>query len=298
MTSITWVIGSSVYTKLSRKYHPAVINMNRAMVALPFFAFTALIYRADIQAAFTAQGFQLTDRIFWLSSSIISSYAIGDILFIWSAFSIGFPAAQAIGGLFPLWAAFSSITFLGESPSFLEIVGMMMAISGTLIIVLVGKNQKGSLLSEVPDNLSFLKSYKVGILLAFATSLFWAYNSFATYRGGIGLPPAAVNIIRMSTALVTCSLIVLFQKGREAKFFLERQDYRQYLPIFIFEAFGGGFLYIYGMTHSSITVGSTLTSLSPVFAVPIAVFLGWEKFSLLKTLAILVVVLGGVLMVV
>jgi drug/metabolite transporter (DMT)-like permease len=62
--------------------------------------------------------------------------------------------------------------------------------------------------------------------------------------------------------------------------------------VFFLETCLGSFFYIYGLSHSPLAVASTLTSLAPVLSVPVAIVLGLERFSFVRTLGICLVVLG------
>ena len=50
--------------------------------------------------------------------------------------------------------------------------------------------------------------------------------------------------------------------------------------------------FLYGLSHSSLVLGVTLSSLAPVLSVPIAIALRVERFSIKRTLAIIVVAVG------
>jgi drug/metabolite transporter (DMT)-like permease len=293
--SVTWVIGSSVYAHLSKRFAPAAINFNRALVALPLFLAASLLQYGQVRASLDALGpAALGNRALWLSLSILMSYALGDVFFLWSTLSIGFPTAQAIGALYPLWAALGGLVFLNEPLTARKAAGIALAISGTITVVLAGRKRERT---PPHDRTTILRHYGIGVGLALVTSLFWAMNSFAGGRGGNGMNPAFANVIRMPVALLICPIMARLQTGPGVPLLMGRADYRRYLAFFAIEAFGGSYLYIYGLSHSSVAVGATLTSLAPVVAVPVAVALGWERFSLPTTAAVLLVVGGVVLLV-
>ncbi len=292
---MTWVIGSSVYALLSKRYAPAAVNFNRALVALPLFLVASLLQNDEVRASLVALGPDaVSNRAFWLSFSIFMSYALGDVFFLWSALSIGFPTAQAIGALYPLWASLGGLVFLGEPLTSRKIAGITLAIAGTITVVLSGRK---TVRTPPPESMKLLHHYGVGVGLALLTSFFWAMNSFAGGRGGVGMNPAFANVIRMPVALLLCPIMARLQTGPGVPLLMARADYRRYLPFFAIEAFGGSYLYIYGLSHSSVAVGATLSSLAPVVSVPVAVALGWERFSLVKTVSVLLVV-GGVILLV
>jgi uncharacterized membrane protein len=227
--------------------------------------------------------------------SIFSSYSFGDVLFLWASLALGFPIAQAIGALYPVWAATAGWIFLGESLTTQKAFGMALAVLGTMVVVLLGARQEKK--EKPPAHLPFLARYEVGVALALVASLAWAVNSFATGRGGQSMNAAFANVLRMSLALGLCGSLARWQGGKEARLFFDSADYLRYAPFFAIEAFLGSYLYMYGLSHSSVAVGATLSSLAPVASIPVAVFLGWEKFSGKTLLAMVVVVAGVVLLV-
>jgi drug/metabolite transporter (DMT)-like permease len=135
-----------------------------------------------------------------------------------------------------------------------------------------------------------------GLLLAFAASLMWSLNSYSVAKAGKDLSPHIGNALRMGIALVmSVALGRVF--SRHAKVFLPTQTLRPVFWIFVIEAYGGSFFYLYGLSHSSLVVAAILSSLAPVLSVPVAWMLKTEKPSLRRTLGIVGVIVGlGLLM--
>ncbi|MCC6812270.1 MAG: DMT family transporter [Deltaproteobacteria bacterium] len=290
--SITWSIGSSAYSHLSRTYAPGVVNFNRALVALPFFLLFIVLDFSGVRANIDALGPALSTHALWLTLSITSAYVIGDGLFMWSALSLGFPSAQAVGAIYPVWAAFAGWAFNAQAVSGGQAAGIALAVLGVIWVVVAGR---GDTLRAVPDHLGFLRVKSVGVLFGVAASIMWAMNAFATSKGGAGIHFALANAFRLVLALSLCPVAARVQGARRMLFALS--DYRRFGAIIAFEAVVGACVFLYGMSHSPVAVGATLSSLAPVLAVPIAVVLGWERFSVAKSLAVLLVVAGVALLV-
>jgi drug/metabolite transporter (DMT)-like permease len=285
-TSLTWTLGSWVYTQLARDYHPAAINFNRAIVGSTLFGLVILLQWQDYSLLFQQMPLGWETNFFWLLGSILSSYAVGDVFFIWSALALGFPAAQAIGSLYPLWAAFSGILISSQWPGVREWQGVLLCVGGILLVVLSGRK---SLLVPRPR-------FGFGLICAFLTSFCWAFNGVAIHKGGHGLPIPLANFIRLSLALVICPLVAFIQQRKKVTLLFTWKEYKKFWPVMAIEAFLGSFFYVYGMTNSSLSVGSTLTSLSPIFALPLAIYWGQEKFSYSKGFGVIMVVVGGVVL--
>ncbi len=65
----------------------------------------------------------------------------------------------------------------------------------------------------------------------------------------------------------------------------------------LIEAFGGSSIFVYGLSHSELSVAAPLTALAPLFAVPIGLLLRTETLNPRRLAAILITVAGVVLLV-
>lgn len=295
LSSITWAVGSANYSKMIHKYRAFDVNFTRALVALPFFLLAVVITSGGIPGAIDA--FRDLDSLHfsWLSLSILASYALGDIFFFLSTASLGVPGALAIASGFPILTALAGAVFENEMPTLLQWTGLLLAITGMILVIL--NDPKGAPIqgTEPIDGQKtryhWVKKRWVGVTLAVLTAMSWGMNSYAVAKGGEGLNPAVANSVRMVVALVLIAAIG-FLTTRVRVRPLELPAVRKYGWLFIVEAFFGSYFFVYGLSHSSIMLGSTLASLAPVLAVPIAVGLKLERFSWVRTLAVLIVVLG------
>jgi drug/metabolite transporter (DMT)-like permease len=164
-------------------------------------------------------------------------------------------------------------------------VGAALTLSGTTALILLGKKREDA----GPHR-------STGIALALAASLAWGLNTFASRQGGTGFHPAFANVVRMSFAFVMCTTLLRLRKA--GPWTLAKDEYRRYLPFFAIEAVGGSFTYLYGLAHSAPAVGATLSSLSPLFALPVAAWRGLERITWAKALAVLVLMSGVIVLVV
>ncbi len=296
LSSVTWVSGSSAYAHLSRRYVPGAVNFNRALVALPLFALTIGLDHQGVRATVEALGPSgVRDSTLWLVLSMMSSYVIGDSLFMYAALSLGFSAAQAITATYPLWATLAALSFSQEPLSLGSGAGLCITVAGVIAVVV---STHASDHRAPPGSLSWLERKDVGVLLALACSLAWALNSFAVARGGQTLHLALAGAIRNCVALLLCPLVARAQSRGGLRLLFDRTDYRRFLPLIALESFAGSAVYIYGLSHSPMAIGATLSSLAPVLSVPMAVFLGWERFSWPKAFGVCLVVVGIALLLV
>lgn len=280
-SSVTWAVGSSAYSRLSQKYSPFAVNFARALIALPLFIVAAFIVAGGWSEGLAHFQTLRLEHWGWFTLSMTASYGLGDTLFLWSTRSLGVPGALAIASCYPLWTLACGYFFTGQVPSWTQIVGIGVTLAGIVTVILNGPKT---------DHAS-RKISVVGVLLAIATSIAWATNSFATSRGGADLLAPVGNTIRMIMALVLSASFGRFFSPKTPIFLPERQ-YINSLWLFVLEAFIGSYFYMYGLSHTPLTLGTVLVSLAPVISVPVALVLKLEKFSLFRTLGVMMVVFG------
>jgi drug/metabolite transporter (DMT)-like permease len=297
LSSVTWAIGTGAYSRLAAVTSPFTVNFTRAAFALPLFVAVVFVsaggWAGGVAALQAARG----EHYAWFLLSMLASYGIGDSLFMWSAQSLGVPGALAIASCYPLWTALAGFFVDGQALSSYQIAGLFITLGGVVGVIL---SQPGPPRGKVPLSSTQAAAPRPnrtrGVLLATVTSALWACNNFALSHGGRDLPVAVSNSIRMAMAVV-----MTFAFGRwlmpKAPVFMPGRELRRWGWVFAVEAFGGSYFFMYGLANSTLAVGSTLTSLAPILAVPIAVSLRIERFSYRRTLGIAVVLFGLYLLV-
>lgn len=289
LSSATWAVGSSTYSKISRDRSAFSVNFTRAAVALPCFLLASVITLGSpgFMEAFAGLG---PSRLAWFTASMFASYAFGDTLFLWSSQGLGVPGALAISSIFPIWTALAGYLIHGEALNAWQSFGLVIAVAGVVVVILnepkAPEGRKHSAASPTTR----------GVLTAFVCSFFWALNSYAVSEAGRGVSAFVGNSVRMLVALPMCfALSRAF--GNRGTLLIPFREIKGVLWIFVFEAFGGSFCYVYGLSRSPLALASTLTSLAPVLAVPVALALKIERFSLGRTAGICLVVIGLCLLV-
>ncbi len=276
-SSVTWALGTQIYPELSRRYSPFEVNGSRALVALPLFFALSLGVSGPEGWAGVDSG-----HLGWFVLSMVSSYFLGDACFLWSTEALGVPGALAIASSYPVWTALASWFFKGEPPSLQQSVGIGLAVAGTLLVILAGSRLKSG--------------YGRGVMFGLLTSGFWGLNGWAVAEGAKGLSPWVGNSIRMVIALVLCGVASSVIRKRP-RLGIPFPVLSPHLPLFAFEAFGGSWLFLYGLTHASLPVASALSSLAPVLAVPLAWLRRSEPLSNAKAAGVGLAVLGVIVLV-
>ncbi|MBK9376118.1 MAG: DMT family transporter [Holophagales bacterium] len=267
------------------------VNFMRASLSFPFFLVAALAMGPEGGLAQVTAG-----RAGWLVLSVVGSYVVGDALFLASTQLLGVPAALAIASTYPLWSAVAGWAFLGQSVGPAGLLGVVLVVAG--VVTVVRRRGVEPTNGERPGGgFRAHSGHTTGVLLAAATSLFWALNTFAIARGGADLPVAGVNTFRMGFAIALMPLARLFLRGRGTPLLVPAAEMRRSWPFFLLESVGGTALFVVGLTHSPLAVAAALTSLAPVLSVPFAFLIGRERIPG-RVLAGIVVVTAGIVLLV
>ncbi len=295
--SFTWAIGVLAYSKLSERYPAYIVNFYRILVGLPFFLIAVVFFRGNFEEQWQSLG---TEQINWALLAVFSSYAFGDSLFLMASKRMGGPGALAIASVYPLWSALGGVLFRGEALSVVQIVGILIVITGSMTVILSDRRSQALIpptprLQDIPKKRRFLPNTSgmgFGVFLALMTSFFWASNSVAIAKVGVSLDAFFVNALRLGMAFFLCPLVGLLMHGLKSFRLFERRELLKNLPVIAVESIGGPFLYVYGLSHSSLAVGAVLTSVAPAISVPMALLLGREIFNGRKILGVIGVVAG------
>jgi drug/metabolite transporter (DMT)-like permease len=292
-SSITWASAAAVYTRTAGQIGAMRTNLWRSVIVFPLFVLCAALFYGprSLLAIPTAQ-------VGWLAMSTMCSYALGDLLFYLAALRIGTATALAIASIYPVWAAASGALFLNEVIGPSRIAGTLCCIGGVIWLVLqqraaTPKTSPGSEAGEAP------RPWLSGVLLSLVTSFLWAGNTYAIRRGGVGQPFLAVNAARYFMAVVVLGIIVAVHwrrevsRGRRPALAISRG----FFIMVLVEAFGGSSIFVYGLSHSDLSVAAPLSSLAPLFSVPIGLLLGTETLNLRRLTAIIITVTGVILLV-
>jgi len=282
LASVTWALGVSTYSRLSLKYKPGMINFTRAAVAFPAFCLLALA----TNASWHVEALPLA----YFTLSMFMTYILGDVVFMWSAQRLGVPSALAIASTYPLLATLAVGFTTGVWLTARQALGLLGVVVGVVLVILSAERGEGNVKSKPKSEVA------KGIGLALLASVMWATNAFAVSRAGTSTSPFTANAVRMGIALVFCPVFSVLTRQTGAMF-LSRADFRLALGVFLLEGIGGTFAFTYGLSHAPLAVGAALSSLAPVLSLPIALYTRQERFSRMKTVGIVLVVTGVVLLV-
>lgn len=202
---------------------------------------------------------------------------------------------MAIASAYPLWTTGIGAFIRGEHLTWSQLIGVFLAVAGMMLVILKGVSGLKPVDQPIESPLKYTRKI-YGFALAIAASIAWAVNTWSIAEGGKNLSAPVGNSLRMLLAVIISAGIgkFVFSCG---KVLLPRRVLLRFSWALILESVIGSFFYLYGMTHTSLAVGATLTSLAPVLSIPVAWAFGIERFSFSRTSGIILVVIGLALLV-
>jgi drug/metabolite transporter (DMT)-like permease len=286
-TSVTWAFASARYAEASRGASGVRVNLVRAIVASLVWSVALLLLdgpRALHQVS--------ARHALLLAGSIACSYAIGDNIFFAAARRIGISAALAVATIYPLWAALYGVLFRGEPFGVQRALGLVACLAGITALLAQSRHDVGA--TEATR-----KAGLAGVALALITSLFWAGNAVCLKLGGEGLSLYVVNAVRFCVGALLLAAQLPLEKQRDGARPASLRALLLALWIPLLADTGlGSICYTYGITHTDLALGATLSSLSPLVALPIAAANRTEQLTLAKIVSVVVTVAGVVLLLV
>ena len=266
-TSLSFSAGSTMFTAAGRRIGSLVVNRTRLVIAAIFLSITHWIVLGTFLPLDAAP-----DRWLWLSLSGVVGLVLGDIFLFQAFILIGPRLTMLMMSLAPIFAALQAWLFLGETLTGGQVFGILLTLMGIGWVVMEGNGQNR-------DN----PVYGRGLLLGLGAAIGQA-TGLVLAKNGLGgdFSPISANLMRMLSAIVVLWGITFFQGQAKETIQALRNDKKGTL-FTTAGAFLGPFvgvsLSLFAIQRVEVGVASTLTSLPPIFLLPISYFVFKERFG-------------------
>lgn len=269
-TSACYSVSSVLYTFAGRKLSALVINRLRLILAVLLLVSVHWVSRGTPFPL--AAGLP---RWFWLGASGVIGLALGD-LFLFQAYrDIGPRLSSLMMSLAPILVTLMAWLFFGEALGLLSLLGIALTVAGIVWVVLQrspgakGYQYPAAYLRGLASGLGATVSQAVGVILA---------------KEGLegGFPAISANLIRMVSALTVLWVVTVLQKQVRPTF-AQLAEQKQAAPLVLGGAILGPFLGVslslFALQRADAGIASTLSSLAPIFLLPISHFVFKERFG-------------------
>jgi len=271
LTAVFWTITSMSFESAGKKIGSLQVNLIRLVAA--FFIYCVVNYfHRGMFLPFDAGA----ERWAWLALSGIVGFVIGDLLLFQSYVVVGARIAMLIMAMAPPITALASWLMLGEVMSPMNLVGMMVTLTGISIVIL--KREKHEDVTKKGHKISSNYSIK-GILLAFGGAVGQGFGLVLSKKGMGDYDAFAASQIRVITGMVGFAIIILFTKryGKVWKALQHKPAMKSVALGSVFGPFLGVSFSLLAIQNTQAGIAATIMSIVPVLIIPPAILFFHEK---------------------
>jgi len=286
VTSCLWTVTSLFFASAGRRIGSLVVNAYRTVIAIAFLVVAhVLVLGTIIPLANTAQWF-------WMGASGIVGLVIGDGGLFAAYVTIGPRRAVLVMALAPIFAILGAYVMLGEVIAQLALVGIVVTLTGIIIVVLESEERSGE--KGVSKK---LRTY--GFLFALIAAAGQGIGLVLSKKGielvsGMTLNPLSATLMRLILAASSIWLVLLIA-GRWPQLRGAASN-KEGISNVAVGAFLGPFLGItlsmVAVTYTQTGIAQTLMSLMPVLIIPTVWIRYRQKTSWRGMLGAVVAVIG------
>ena len=278
-SAFAWAVTSMLARTLYPPLNSVSINAIRSTVAgVVLLGWVALVDGVGMMTSMSATTFGL------LALSIAIAVGIGDNFFFESSRTVGLARAMTIATSYPLITTVLAALVLGEPVRAWVVVGALLTLAGIVLIVTAGHHT-----SERHEH------YRQGVAAAVLASLAWGIAPIFMKAPLQEMDAAAAQAVRLPVAAALLwvtpwargAVRELVDGGRGI---MTRMALLSVLTVF------SSVMYVAGIKHAGVAVGSILSSVAPMFAIPLGVIFLHERLSLGALLGILVTIAGVIVL--
>lgn len=282
--ALLWAIASVVYARLGKQVSPLVLNLTKGAIAIALLILTLLL-----------QGNLLPDMSLQALGLLLLSGAVGiglgDTFYFESLNLLGARRTLLIEALAPPLSALLALIFLQETLGFGNWVGILLTVAGvTWVVSERVPNQTGQ-----PNHA--MRGISYGLLATLGQASGAVLSRAALAQSNIS--PLSSTLVRLIAGLFVLLIWLMVRRqissvaqtltGREGK--LNRSLLGAIALTAFFSTYLGIWLQQTSLKYAATGVAQALSSTSPLFILPLAIWLG-ETVSVRAVLGVLVALAG------
>ncbi len=291
-TSLCFSFGSTFFTFSGRMLGSVIVNRSRLVMAvLMVMLMHLLLYGQLIPLDAGA------DRWIWLGLSGVVGLVLGDTFLLQAFVLIGPRLSMLMMALSPVLGAVLAWVFLGETLAAQELLGIGVTLAGILVVISERRADASAAAEAKPtDN----RSYMIGLLCGLGGAAGQA-GGLVLSKFGLGgdFPALSANLMRLLAAMVVVWIIALVNRQLVSTVQTLRQNPRAFMLVLGGTVLGpvlGVWLSLIAVQNTSVGVASTLSSLMPIFLIPISYFMFKERVTKQAVIGTVIAFVGMVLL--
>lgn len=287
-TSLCFSFGSILFTLVGRQVGSLVVNRIRLLVAiLVVILLHTLTYGLPIPIHAG------TERWFWLGLSGFIGLALGDAFLFQAFILIGPRLSMVMMSLAPVLGAVLAWLFLGEVLNLLQMMGIAVTLVG-IILVIAERRVKSQ--TETGDN----RRYLIGLLCGLGGACGQAGGLVLSKIGlADGFPALSGNLMRLLIATLVIWVFAIANRQLVSSYRTVRAYPRAMLLLVGGAVLGpvlGVWLSLVAVQNTNVGVASTLSSLTPIFLIPISFVVFRERATKQAVVGTVIAVVGTIVL--
>ncbi len=273
LTSLAFAVNSVILTRAGLQVGSVISNRTRVVFALAYLVIlNTLLFGQPLPLGADTQ------RWMWLSLSGVVGLALGDAFLIQSYVMIGPRLGMLLLSLSTIFSVLEAWLLFHEMLGLAQIAGIAITLAGTIWVIL----ERGDAHDAAP------RPALAGVLFGILGALGQGTGLVFSKQGMLGtFSPISGNVIRMLAAVLALWLVTLLQRQAGKTIQTLRQNPAAFRLLALVALIGpviGVSLSLLAVQYSPVGVASVLTSISPVFMLPIGHFvygerLGWKAIA-------------------
>jgi drug/metabolite transporter (DMT)-like permease len=276
-SALGWTLVSLVARDLTAEFPSLSLNIIRSAGASVLLVPVALTF-GDVRSLGEVSA------LAWacLTVSVLAAIGIGDTAFFESTKFLGLGRAMTIATAgHPILASVFALWWFGERVTTTVAVGSLITLGGLVLIL-------GERSAETPGP---LEGRRRGLSLAFLAALAWAVSAALMKPPVQEIDPLTIQAVRMpGSALVLWA--TPWARGTARTLWAQRHSVgRRVLLLSVLTAMSA-VAYLSGLKYAGVTLGTVLSSASPLFALPIGFLAFGERMTWRATSGAVIAVAG------
>ena len=282
--SALWATASVLFAQLGKQeLRPIVLNLLKCTIALSLMWVTMLVLESS------AWPLELTTtQLAALAVSGIIGLTLGDTAYFGALVRLGPRKTLLFSTLAPPTTAVIAWPVLGEPITTMMLVGMALTLGG--IIVVISERASAS-----KGEGSTTRTFEwVGYSFALLAVICQATGNVLTKLGGEEISSLATSVVRLSFGSIGLVLLVS-ATGYLSQVTAPFKQRATALKLFIATFLGtylGIWLLVTGLQYTQVGVAATLSSMSPIFILPIAALFLGERLTARAIIGAIIAVAG------
>jgi drug/metabolite transporter (DMT)-like permease len=253
LCALAWTVLSLLTRELAGQFSTFSLNIVRSGVA-------SLMLLVLAVAAGDLAGLRQVTPVAWayVLASVLAAMGIGDTAFFESTKTLGLARAMSVSTCYPLMASALAFWWFGERITLPVAAGSALTLGG--LVLIVGEREAGG---AAPPS-----SRRRGLGLALLAALAWAVSATLMKAPLQQVDPLSIQAVRMPlTTLILWA--TPWARGTVRTLWASRHVvWRRVLALGALTAVSA-IGYLVGLKYAGVTLGTVLSSTSPLFALPI-----------------------------